>query len=665
MKVRAIPSTLALGAGLLATLGASAAPTSSLEGWYTPDQASAGRARYAANCAACHGSSLQGGAGPALSGSSLAAKWRNRPLSDLYTVAHDQMPLTAPGSLPVNTSWQIIAYILSFNGFHAGTTALSSSDLNRAITPPQSGKSVAAKTSGAPTPPVVAVSQPTTRVVSQAELDAADTEPTNWLTYNKGYKGFRYSTLDQINAGNASKLRAVCVMQLGEVGTFQTGPIIHEGVMYVTTSHGVYALDATTCDRRWEYHYQPWAPEVQVNNKGVAIADGRLIRGTTDGSLIALDAATGKLLWLRKIMDVTKGEFAVAAPLIWNGVAYIGKAGADWGIAGEMMAFNASDGTKLWGTPLLPKPGDPAYATWKNPASVKTGGGSTWAAYSLDIEAKLLLVPVGNAAPDYNYHSRPGTNLFTNSLVALDAQTGAIKWWHQLRAPDDKDLDTTVVAAFDTAGGLKLAAAAGKDGVLHVVDRATGALRFKVPVTTQKNLDVPNTESGLPYCPGAGVLNNGPAFSPATNLIYINSQDWCAVAYKRAAKYISGIQYSGGTGKRDPVEQGFGWTSAIDATSGEFRWRYRSPEGIPMLGSVTPTAGNVVFTGDTAGYFLVFNASTGDVLYRFNTGGVLGGGVATYAVKGTQYVAVMSGNTSFHPYKAGGAPTVLVFGLTP
>ena len=658
-----ILSIAVLTGAIAAALPASAAQTSSVDGWYAPDQATRGKGSYNANCAVCHGSSLQGGAGPALSGASFAAKWRDRPLRDLYTVAHDQMPLTAPGKLPPKTSFDILAYLLSFNGFQASTKAVSASDLDRALTPPQTGKNIAAAVARAPAPPNVAVSQPTTRIVSQAELDSADDDATNWLTYNKGYKGFRFSKLDQINVNNAPQLRAVCVMQLGEVGTFQTGPVIYDGTMYVTTSHGVYALDAASCERRWEYHYSPWAPEVQVNNKGIAIAEGRVIRGTTDGSLLALDAATGKVLWLRKIMDVTKGEFAVAAPLIRNGIVYIGKAGADWGIQGEMMAFRAADGTKVWGTLLLPRKGDPAYATWKNPASIATGGGSTWSSFSLDTEAKLLLVPVGNAAPDYNADPRPGENLYTNSLVALDSETGAIKWWHQLRGANDKDLDTTVVAAFDTPGGLHLAAAAGKDGVLHVVDRTNGALRFKVPVTNQKNLDEPLTAAGVAYCPGGAILNNGPAYSPATNLVYINSQDWCNVGFKRPAKYIAGIQYDGGTGRRDPLDESFGWTTAIDATSGDIKWRYRSPQGIPMLGAVTPTAGNVVFTGDTAGYFLVFNATSGDVLYRFNTGGVLGGGVATYSVKGRQFVAVMSGNTSFHPYKAAGAATVLIFGL--
>jgi alcohol dehydrogenase (cytochrome c) len=388
-----------------------------------------------------------------------------------------------------------------------------------------------------------------------------------------------------------------------------------------------------------------------------------LIRGTTDGSLIALDAKTGKLLWLRKIMDVSVGEFAVAAPLIWHDMVFIGKAGADWGIRGEMMAFNTSDGSEVWRSSFLPAPGTKAYETWKDPASLKTGGGSTWSAYSLDVAAKMLLVPVGNAAPDYNKDPRPGANLYTNSVLALDAETGKLRWWYQLRGFDDKDLDTTVVSAFDTPAGLHLVAAAGKDGILHVMDRSDGKLRFKTPVTTQKNLDVPLTEEGVAYCPGGAILNNGPAYSPATNLIYINSQDWCNVGFKKPPSYVAGSQFSAGMGRRDPIDKGFGWTTAIDASTGQIKWRYRSPDGIPMLGAITATAGTVVLTGDTAGFFLVFDARTGSELYRFNTGGVIGGGVVTYSVKGRQYVAVMSGNTSFHPYKAAGAATVLVFGL--
>ncbi len=255
MKVRARLALFTVGVSILVASAARAAPTSSVEGWYTPDQASAGRTRYAANCAACHGSNLQGGAGPALSGSSFAAKWRNHPLSDLYTVAHDQMPLTAPGSLPVNTSWQIIAYILSFNGFQAGATPLSAAELNRAITPPQSGKSAMTTLAGAPKPPVVPVTQPSTHLVSQAELDAADTEPTNWLTYNKGYKGFRYSALDQINVADAPRLRAVCVMQSEEVGTCRTGPVIlrRRDIVRDGVARRRSALDAAACgERRWE-----------------------------------------------------------------------------------------------------------------------------------------------------------------------------------------------------------------------------------------------------------------------------------------------------------------------------------------------------------------------------------------------------------------------------
>jgi glucose dehydrogenase/mono/diheme cytochrome c family protein len=648
--------------GALCSFAASAqTPAARADGWYTAIQATEGRRLYGAKCASCHGAKLEGGAGPTLRGAGFQRKWGGRPLQNLYDVAHGQMPLAAPGSLKDDESLAVMAYLLQQNGFAPGAAALAMSGLDRKVATPKSAPQAAA--AGAPQPPTVPVTQPSSNVVTQAELDAADTDPKTWLTYNKGYKGYRYSTAAQINAANAAQLRPLCVLQLGEVGTFQTGPVVHDGAMYVTTSHNVYALDATTCEQRWEYRYSLWGPEVQVNNKGVAIADGRLIRGTTDGSLIALDAKTGKLLWLRKIMDVTAGEFAVAAPLVWKGMVFIGKAGADWGIQGEMMAFRANDGAKVWGFSLIPRPGETGFDTWKIPASAKLGGGSTWSSYSLDAEAGLLLVPVGNAAPDYNSGSRPGNNLFTNSIVALDGETGKLRWWHQLKAPDDKDLDTTVVSAFDTPGGERLVAAAGKDGVLHVVDRRDGRLRYKIPIATQLNLDVPLTAAGVRFCPQAAVLNNGPAYSPATNLIYINSQDWCGTGFAAAPKYVRGLQYGGGHSRRDPVEAATGFTTAIDASTGVVKWRYASPKGVPMLSAIAASAGNVIFTGDTAGYFLAMNASTGEVLYRFQTGGVLGGGVATYEVGGKQYVAVASGNTSFHPYKAAGAPTILIFGL--
>ena len=426
-----------------------------------------------------------------------------------------------------------------------------------------------------------------------------------------------------------------------------------------------FAIDAATCEKRWEHHYSPGYLFAH-NNKGAAIAGGRVLRGTPDGRLIALDAKTGALLWSRQIMDPTNGEFATAAPLVWNDIVFIGKAGADLGIRGEMMAFRASDGEKVWSFYTIPFPGETGSDTWKNPASAEHGGGSTWTSYSLDAAAGLLLIPVGNPAPDFDNEMRPGANLFTDSVVALDATTGRLKWWHQLLAADDRDWDTSVVASFDTSDGSKLTAAAGKNGVLHVVDRATGKLRFTAPLVSQylnTTATIPGG-AGVRLCPIAAVQWNGPSYSPAANLIYMNGIDWCAQAIKGPAPiYKKGEPYLGWAnffGARDPVEEAFGWVSAIDPATGDVKWRHRTPS--PPLGAVTATAGGLVMTGEISGDFLVLAASTGEQLYKRNVGGAIGGGVITYEASGRQFIAVAAGNTN-PVYETNGDNTIVVLGL--
>ena len=213
-------------------------------------------------------------------------------------------------------------------------------------TPSPPALSVQEPQEASPQAPDVAVGQPTTQGPSQDELDRADIEPAQWLTYNKRYLGYRFSRLAQINVGNVHDLKVICSFKLGEKGSFQNEPIVYEGVLYTTSPLAAIAIDAATCEKRWEYHYSP-GYLFQPNNKGAAIAGGRVIRGMPDRHLIALDAKTGALLWTRQIMDSTKGEFATAAPLVWNDLVFIGKAGADFGIRGEMMAFRASDGEKV------------------------------------------------------------------------------------------------------------------------------------------------------------------------------------------------------------------------------------------------------------------------------------------------------------------------------
>jgi alcohol dehydrogenase (cytochrome c) len=503
---------------------------------------------------------------------------------------------------------------------------------------------------------------------SQAELDGADVGPTQWLTYNKGYLGYRYSTLAEINAQNVSQLKPVCSFKLGEQRSFQSGPLVYNGVLYATSAFGTFAVDAATCDLIWSYRHDP-GQTFRANNKGAAIADGRIIRGLPDGHLIALDAKTGALLWDRVIVDSTAGEILTAAPLVWKGMIFLGKAGGDMGIRGEMMAFRATDGEKIWGFNTIPGPGETGSDTWQNPASIAHGGGGTWTSYSLDTAAGLLLVPVGNPGPDFASEARPGANLFTDSLVALDAMTGKLQWWHQLLGPEDRDWDTSVVAAFDARDRSRLAAVAGKDGVLHVVDRADGKLRFTAPLVSQyvnRTAPIP-TDAFVRLCPIAAVQWNGPAYSPDTNLIYMNGIDWCAEAMKGPTpEYVKGKRYLGwatatGYGVRDPIDQAFGLVNAIDPASGRLVWRYRNDS--PLLAGLTATAGGLVMTGDLAGELIALDAAGGALLYRSNLGaGALDGGVVTYEAKGKQFVAVAAGDNNA-TYKTKGENAIVVLAL--
>ena len=326
-------------------------------------------------------------------------------------------------------------------------------------------------------------------------------------------------------------------------------------------------------------------------------------------------------------MDSTAGEFVTAAPLVWKGMIFLGKAGGDMGIRGEMMAFRATDGEKIWGFNTIPGPGETGSDTWQNPASIAHGGGGTWTSYSLDTAAGLLLVPVGNPGPDFASEARPGANLFTNSLVALDAMTGKLRWWHQLLGPEDRDWDTSVAAAFDARDRGRLAAVAGKDGVLHVVDRADGKLRFTTPLVSRyvnRTTPIP-TDAPIRLCPIAAVQWNGPAYSPDTNLIYMNGIDWCAQAIKGPTpQYVKGKRYLGwatptGYGVRDPIDEAFGFVNAIDPASGRLAWRYRISS--PPLAGLTATAGGLVITGDVDGELIALDAATGAPLYRSNLGG--------------------------------------------
>ncbi|HEY5307629.1 MAG TPA: PQQ-binding-like beta-propeller repeat protein, partial [Casimicrobiaceae bacterium] len=614
-----------------------AAPCAVADGsaFFSSSQVSQGRWEFSQKCAVCHGAQLQGGGAPALKGREFVAQWNGKSLKDFYNYVHSNMPLGQGGELNSQEYADIVAYVLAHNGLPAGNEKLTpKSPMDRAL----DLASVSAGSAAASVPAGAVkigelygkLAQPTTSGPSQAELDAADAATTNWLMYNKGYRGERFSTLQRINVSNAGRLRPVCMFQLGELGTFSTGPVVYDGILYATTHLGTYAIDATTCQKRWAHTHVAQGPEMSATNKGVAIAGGRVIRGTQDGFLYALDAKTGTPLWVRQVADWSIGEGVGAAPLVWNDIVYVGKAGGDWGIRGRMMAFHVADGSLAWAFDLIPTGNEAGADTWERAGSADHGGGAAWVAYALDRATGTLFVPVGNPGPDYSKAMRPGANLFSISTVALDARTGKLKWWYQLRANDDHDWDATVVSLFD-AGSRKLVATSGKEGILHVLNRDDGKLAFKLPMTTMLNHDVPLTPEGVRVCPVAGVQWNGAAHSPTTGLLYVNAIDWCTV-FKSGPNptWVATIPYTGlanGWGTNDPIDKWSGWINAVDPKSGKMAWRIHTPT--PMYAALTPTAGNVLFTGDLNGRFLALDARNGKTLYSFATGGPIAGGVIT------------------------------------
>jgi glucose dehydrogenase len=636
-------------------------------GFFSTAQLSSGRWEYSQKCSVCHGAQLQGGGAPVLKGSEFSALWNGKTLKEFYDLVHTTMPLGQAGTLDGQEYADIVSYILAQNGLPAGGDKLTpGSPMGRVLE--LSGAAPVADAAASGNADEVKIGalygqlrQPSTNRPTQAELDAADTSTTDWLMYNKGYRGERFSRLQQINTGNAGKLRPVCIFQLGELGTFSTGPVVYDGILYATTHLGTYAIDATNCKKIWSHQHVAQGPEMNATNKGVAIAGGRVIRGTQDGFLYALDAKTGKPLWIRQVADWRIGEGVGAAPIVWNDIVYVAKAGGDWGIRGRMMAFKVEDGSLAWSFDLIPEGSERGADTWQNPESVAHGGGAAWVTYALDRDTGTLFVPVGNPGPDYKRSMRPGANLFTISTVALDARTGKLKWWYQLRPNDEHDWDATVVSLFDT-GPKKLLATAGKEGILHVVDRNSGRLVFKLPVTTLLNHDVPLTPEGVRVCPVAGVQWNGAAHSPATGLLYVNAIDWCTV-FKAGPdpKWVATVPYTGlanGWGSNDPVSKWSGWINAVDPRTGKMAWRVHTPT--PMYAALTPTAGDVLFTGDLNGDFLVLNARNGEELYRFDTGGPIAGGVVTYEQKGKQYVAVASGSSG-GSIPLTGSTTIVIF----
>src|SRR6201997_2737783 len=504
-------------------------------------------------------------------------------------------------------------------------------------------------------------------------LEAASGETDeDWPSYNKTLTSNRFSQLSQIDRTNADKLKVLCTYDTRQYTGFTSGLLEVDGALIFVTAFDIFSIEASTCHENWRTHedYTPATP--QEVNRGAAYLDGMLFRGTQDGRVLAYDFKTGKRIWATKIADPKKGESVPAAPIAWNGLIFIGNAGGDIkGVKGRMYALDAKTGKIVWEFYLVPKAeGDPTRgpigasplnaSTWGNSLpGVPITGGATWTSYSLDPDTGLLYVPGGNPAPDFATGVREGSNLYSGSVVVLDAMTGAYKNHFKIVPKDWHDWDVSgAPAIIKTAGGKKVLSVAPKDGHLYGFDLDTNALLYRLPVTRMENADEPFV-IGKPvhFCPGSvgGAEWNGPAYDSQLNLIFIGEVEWCTTVTLKPSEKIAAVPpgkpWSGEAsinpfytwGKSDPAFDWAGWIHAVDADSGAWRWRAKT--NYPIQSGMTPTAGGIVFFGDMGGNFYVLDTANGRKLWGQNLRGAIGGGVITYSIKGTQKIAVAKGLT--------------------
>jgi alcohol dehydrogenase (cytochrome c) len=485
----------------------------------------------------------------------------------------------------------------------------------------------------------------------------------DWPLYNRDYASTRFSQLSEITPKNISSLQQACSYPLPEQAEFESGLVAVNGTLYFTTSQYTYAVDAANCTLRWRVAHE--MPRAGGTVRGVAFAGNRVFRGFPDGSVIAYSAANGEQVWSTKLTEPDGRPASIsAAPIAWNGMVFIGTFGAERACGCIVAGLDAATGRVVWTFPLVPTGDAPGAETW--PKGAHVGGGSTWTSYTIDPDSGLLYVPTGNPGPDFSGAYRPGANLYTGSVVALDAKTGSLRSWYQLVPHDVHDWDQAATpAVITTKAGRRRAMAAGKDGYLHAIDIASGKVAWKTPVTTMDNNDAPLTVEGTHFCPGVagGVSWNGPAYSAATNLVYVNSMDWCStlklssdVPEFEAGKTFLGS--SNGFGQHDPKKAG--WVTAVDADTGAVRWRHQATA--PMISGIVATASGLLITVDLDGNFLAFDAATGKLLRQFSTGQSTGGGVITYQAGGKQRIAMVTGLED-NILAVHGKPAVLIFGL--
>jgi len=517
--------------------------------------------------------------------------------------------------------------------------------------------------------------------VTYERILAADAEPWNWLTYNGGYASQRHSALDQITPDNVDDLELRWILQNQVFGAWQSNPIVVDGVMYVTQrENDVMAVDAKTGRVFWVYSHTN-ADNARVccgaNNRGVAVLGDKVFMGTLDAHLVALDATNGKPLWRVQVGDVDRAYSITMAPLAVRDKVLVGVGGGEFGIRGYVAAYDAETGEEAWRFYTIPGPGEPGHETWSGD-DWQYGGAPVWITGSYDPELNLTYWGVGNPGPDWNAAQRPGDNLYSDAVVALDADTGELVWHFQFTPNDGYDYDSVQVPVLvDLAwDGVprRLMLWANRNEYFYVLDRETGAFLSGTPfvrVNWSSGLDengrpIPTPQpEGMPTWPGnqGGTNWYPPSFSPRTGLFYFAAwEDYATIYRPEESEYQPGRLFLGGgfdvltptpgapgvgIGRTSPINNwtdavGHGAVMALDPHTGEKVWTFEQFD-VSDSGMLT-TASDLLFTGGREGHFHAIDARTGALLWKASLGGQIVMAPVTYMVDGVQYVSVISGH---------------------
>jgi PQQ-dependent dehydrogenase (methanol/ethanol family) len=662
-------------------LFAGAAVSAAGPGYYTRAQAASGAAVYSGQCSQCHGVNLQGGSGPALVGQAFKAYvGKAGTAASLYDFIHRQMPADKPGSLTQQQYLDVTAFLLSRNGYPAGDVALSPSNLANV-------KIGAGNVAAAPKGPttnnseIIRAAPSKNKVygklpaganvnVTDAMMAAADTDKANWLLGGRTYDNARYSPLNQVDTTNVGSLMLAGIAQTGMTASFETTPIVVNGVMYLTTptvnnTMKTIAVDATNGRPIWDNTYSLGAFQICCGpvNRGAAVAYGMVYVLTLDDKLLALDATTGAQKWSATVADASVGYSETMQPTVYNGLVIVGSAGGEWPIRGFVAAYNGMTGKQAWRWDST----DPkTYAG----DSYKRGGGMVWTTPAVDPKLGLVIFSTGNPNPDLEGAPRMGDNRWSDSIVALDIKTGKFKWGYQEVKHDVWDYDAvSTPVLFDVhVGGQTIPAAgeAGKVGWFFIVDRRNGKLIRKSAgyVAMSKNMFSQPTAKGVVMLPGAngGAEWSPPAYSPDTHYAYVLAMDQLMKFATHNDPYQSGrIRLGSAFSNVEPNGVQDGRFVAIDTETGKIAFTVMTPQ--PLIGGPLVTAGNLAFYGEGDGWFDAVDAKTGKHVWRYNLGAGVNAPPITYEVGGQQYIAVAAGGNFQLGFPYG--DTVAIFKLGP